>query len=233
MTVDLHPETVEACRDRGGDADADRPEAISDALETEELGYGEGEPLVGDSYADYPSREELSNPSQGGFLRDLLSHPKVDGLDDAVTELTGGRDSGHLSDWLATLEAATEAHSLEIDTLTAKGDDGGGDTLTSVLGYRPSTDVVRRDNLVLIAELYVSGLSIKEIADTLTKEVEGNVREGHIRDTLTQIGLLEGRTRTEQQEAFEENDGRLGGATMTTTQTGESGGLTVSAEDFA
>jgi|GEM_PF-6221971 len=233
MTLDLHPETVEEARDRGGDADADRPDSIDAALESEAVGWQEGETLVGDSYADYPSRDELSNPERGKFLRDLLSHPKVGGLDDAVSELTGANDTGTLGDWLATLEAAADAHGLEVDTLTAKGDQGGGDILTSVLGYRPPTDMVTSNNPVLVSELYVKGLSIGEIADTLTKEVEGGVREGRIRDTLKEIGLLKGPTRDEQREAFEEKDGRIGGATMTTTETGETGGLTVSAEDFA
>ncbi|KPN29980.1 hypothetical protein SY89_00700 [Halolamina pelagica] len=66
MTVDLHPDTVEEARDRDGSAAEDRPEAISEALEGAELGYGDGEPLVGDTYDGYPNREELSNPSQGG-----------------------------------------------------------------------------------------------------------------------------------------------------------------------
>lgn len=233
MSVDLHPDTVEQARERGGDADADRPDSIDAALEAERLGHNDGEPLVGDSYADYPSRDELSNPDRGEFLRDLLSHPKVGGLDDAVEELTGAGDTGTLGDWLATLEAAADAHGLEVDTLTAKGDQGGGDTLTSLLGYRPPSDMVRRNNPVLVAELYILGLSVSEVAATLSKEVEGSVREGRIRDTLKEIGLLKGPTRGEQREAFEEKDGRIGGSTMTTTETGETGGLTVSAEDFA
>ncbi|GGL28861.1 hypothetical protein GCM10009037_10690 [Halarchaeum grantii] len=237
MTVDLHPTTVEAARDRGGDKDPDRPEGITEALETEQLGYGEGEPLVGESYQDYPSREELSNPARGEFLRDLLAHPCVGGLDDAVAELTGAGDNPTLHKWLSTVEAATEAHSLDVDTLTAKGEDergqGGTDTLTSVLGYEPPEDLVTRNNPVLIAELYGIGLSVAEVADTLGERVEGHLPEGHVRDTLKTVGLLEGRTREEQREAFEDNDSRLGGTTIDNTGSGQSKGLTVNAEDFA
>ncbi|CAM2757068.1 hypothetical protein [Halobacterium salinarum] len=237
MTVDIHPDTVEEARDRGGDADADRPEAISEALEGAELGYGVGEPLVGDAYADYPSREQLSNPDRGEFLRDLLAHPQVDGLDSAVEELTGANDTATLGDWLGTLEAAADAHGLDVDTLTAKGEDereqGGGDRLTSLLGYRPPEDMVRPDNPVLVAELYLLGLSVEEVADTLTKEVEGDVRPAHVRDTLKTVGLLEGRTREEQQEAFAEKDGRIGGTTFDRSEGSDSDGLTVNAEDFA
>jgi hypothetical protein len=232
--TDLHPDSVEAARDRGGAAAEDRPKAITEAVERAELGYGEGEPLVGESYADYPSRAELSNPDRGEFVRDLLAHPLVDGLDTAVEELTGAGDSPTLRKWLSTVEAATEAHSLDVDTLTAKGgDQGGEDRLTSLLGYEPPADVVHRDNPVLVAELYRIGLSVSEVADTLEPKVEGSVTEGHVRDTLKTVGLLEGRTRDEQQEAFEDKDGRIGGTTFDRSEGGDSNGLTVNAEDFA
>lgn len=232
MTVDLHPSTVEAARERDGAADSDRPEGISDALETEQLGYGEGKPLVGESYQDYPSRAELSNPDQGEFVRDLLSHSQVQGLDDAVAELTGAGDTPTLRKWLSTVEAAAEAHGLDPSTLTAEGSaDGGEDTLTSLLGYEPSEGMVTRNNPVLLAELYTVGLSVTEIADTLTPMVEGSVSEGHVRDILKTVGLLKGRTRDEQQTAFEENEGRLGGVSLDNTDS-DTGGLTVSTSDF-
>ncbi|WP_248895630.1 hypothetical protein [Haloplanus halobius] len=232
--TDLHPDSVEAARERGGAAAEDRPESITEAVERAELGYGDGEPLVGESYQDYPSREELSNPDRGEFLRDLLAHPLVDGLDTAVEEMTGAGDSPTLRKWLSTVEAASEAHSLDVDTLTAKGgDQGGGDTLTSLLGYEPPADVVHRDNPVLVAELYTLGLSVAEIADTLTPRVEGSVSEGHVRDILKTAGLLKGRTRDEQQTAFEDKDGRIGGTTFDRSEGGDSNGLTVNAEDFA
>lgn len=232
--TDLHPDSVEAARDRGGAAAEDRPESITEAVERAELGYGEGEPLVGDTYADYPNREELSNPDRGEFLRDLLAHPLVDGLDTAVEELSGASDTPSLRKWLSTVEAATEAHNLDVDTLTAKGgDQGGGDRLTSLLGYEPPADVVTRNNHVLLAELYTLGLSVAEIADTLEPKVEGSVSEGHIRDTLKTVGLLEGRTRDKQQEAFEDKGGRIGGTTLDRSESGDtSPDLTISASDF-
>jgi len=237
MTLDLHPETVEEARGRGGDAADNRPEAVNEVLEGDELGYGDGEPLVGDSYADYPSREELSNPDRGEFLRTLLAHPQVGELDNAVEEITGANSTGLLGDWLATLEAAADAHGLDTDTLLAKGEDereqGGEDTLTSLLGYEPPEDVVHTDNPLLIAELYTLGLSVAEVADTLGERVEGSVREDHVRDTLKEIGLLDGRTREEVREDFEENDSRLGGVTIDNRDSSQSKGLTVNAEDFA
>lgn len=228
-------ETVEACRSRGGAAAEDRPEAISEALESETVGWQDGEPLVGDSYADYPDREQLSNPDSGEFLRDLLSHPLVDGLDTAVEELTGAGDSLTLRKWLSTVGSATEAHGLDVDTLTEKGGDKEGeDTLTALLGYEPPTDMVHRDNHLLVAELYTLGLSVSEVADTLEPKVEGDVREGQVRDSLKTVSLLEGRTRDEQREAFEDNDSRIGGTTVDFSDTeGESRGVTINAEDYA
>ncbi|KPN29981.1 hypothetical protein SY89_00701 [Halolamina pelagica] len=154
-----------------------------------------------------------------------------------MKELTGARDTATLRKWLTTLEAAADAHGLDVDTLTAKGEDereqGGGDTLTSLLGYEPPTDMVRRDSPILLAELYTLGLSVTEVADTLTERVEGDVRPAHVRDTLKDMGLLEGRTREEQQEAFEEKGGRIGGTTVDhSDSTDTSPDLTVSASDF-
>ena len=151
-----------------------------------------------------------------------------------MEELTGAGDSPTLRKWLSTVEAAAEAHGLDTDTLTAKGgDQGGQDRLTSLLGYEPPADVVHRDNPVLITELYTLGLSVSEVADTLSARVEGSVTEGHVRDTLKTVGLLEGRTRDEQQEAFAENDGRLSQTSHDFSEGGDSNGLTVNAEDFA
>jgi len=140
VTVDLHPDTVAKAKRRNGDA-ADRPEAIDTAVNCDQLGYGKG--LVGESYDGYPTREELSNPDSGEFLRSLLEHPKVEGLDDAVDELTGANTTAILGDWLATVEAACDIHSLDVDTLLAKGGNEGGDEpLKAVLGYSPPEAVV-------------------------------------------------------------------------------------------
>jgi hypothetical protein len=233
MTLDLHPDTVGEARYRGGDADPDRPEAIDEAINTDKLGYGKGEPLVGESYQDYPNRSELSNPVHGTFLRSLLQHSKVATLADAIAELTGANTTATLQKWLSTVEAAAEAHGLDVDTLLAEGDNEGGDVLEAVLGYEPPEAVVTSDNPLLVASLYNAGLSASEIATLLESKVEGSVSEGSVKDSLKETGLLDGRTRDAQVESFEKNDGRLGGTTMTTTETGNSNGLTVSAEDFA
>jgi len=231
-------ETVEEARDRGGEAADERPDRIEEALETEKVGYVEGEALVGD-YQSYPSRESLTRPSKGDFIRELLSHPKVGSLDGAVSELTAVGDSAMRGKWYDALESAAEAHSLDIDTLLEKGVEERGeekDRLGTLLGYEPHEAMVERDNPLLIAELYALGLSAAEVADVLEDSVDGDVREVSVRDTLKDMALLSGKTRTEQKEAFENNKGRLGGTTIhnkDAVDTGESGGLTVNASDYA
>jgi len=228
-------DTVEACRERGGEAADERPDRIEEALKTEKVGYGEGEALVGGTYADYASRESLTRPSKGDFVRELLSHPKVGSLDGAVSELTAVGDSAMRSKWRNAVEAAAEVHGLDVDELLAEGEDERAeekDRLTELLGYEPHEAMVESDNPLLIAMLYALGLSVEEVADVLGDSVEGSVREAYVRDMLKTVGFLEGRTRDEQREAFSENDAKLGGTTIT-TETSESGGLTVNASDFA
>lgn len=225
----LDRDTLTSCRERSGAAADARPDRIDDALESEKLGYGEGEPLAADSYDSYPSRSELSNPSQGGFLRELLTHPKVNDVGDAVAELTGATDTPTLRDWIRTVESAAEINNLDIDSLTAEGsaDEGGADPLTVTLGYKPHDSVVSSDSTLLVAELYAEGLSVSEISEIL--DTDGP----HVRDTLKDVGLIEGKTRAETRSDFAENDARLGGTTIDNTDTGDSRGLTVNADDYA
>lgn len=219
MTVDLHPDTVERARDRGGGPDPERPEHIGDVLDRPEVGHREGDPLVGDSYGNYPSEpSKLANPKWGAFVRDLLAHPLVDGYDTAVSELTGATDSGSLKRWRKALERAAGAYGVDAPELFDKGAEerqsGREDRLTAILGYEPPEGVVESDNPVLVATLYTQGLSVSEVCDVLGDRAEGQVREGQVRDTLKDVGLLGGSTRQEQREAFEDNHSRLGGVSL-------------------
>jgi hypothetical protein len=90
-------------------------------------------------------------------------------------------------------------------------------------------------NPLVVAELYCLGLSVAEVADVLADERDGNVRAGQIRDTLKNAGLLGGRTRDEQRDAFEDKKGDIGGTTVSNLDNDderESGGLSVSTSDF-
>lgn len=220
MTVDLHPDTVERARERAGGPDDDRPDSIDDVLDRAELGHGEGDPLVEgcESYRDYPDTpEELSNPKWVTFLRELFAHSRVNGYDGAVTELTGANDSGIVGRWRDALERAARTFDLDVPTLFDKGaeereNDREG-RLTTILGYEPPADVVDAENPLVVAELYLAGLSVAEVCDVLADYTEG-VREGQVRDALRTVGFIHGPTRDEQRDTFEENEGRLGGISM-------------------
>lgn len=231
----LDSTTVEAARDRDGNADPTRPDRIDDILDSDTLGHNEGEPLVGDSYGDYPSREELTNPNHGEFIRDILSHHLVGSLDDAASELTGATDSVTFGNWKEALETATEIHGLDVDNLLTNGEDSedSGEQLEELLGYEPLTDMKNYDNPLLVAELYTLGLSVVEVSNVLEEEVDDTVRPDYVRDSLKDVDLLNGKTRDEQREAFRENDSKIGGTTIINKQTTEgSKGLTVNTNDF-
>lgn len=231
--MNLSEKTVEQCRDRGGDAAEDRDESLEDALTQPQLGFRDGQPLAADSYGQYPERTDLARPEYGDFLERLLGHDMVGDAGDAVAELTGANDRGALTDWVRTVEAAAEAHGLDTDSLFEGGGQEGGSPLTAVVGYEPPADMVESDNPLLIAELYASGLSVEEIADTLSQEVDGSVTPAAVRDSLKDVGLIEGKTRAETMSDFEDNGARLGGASMETVESGDSRGITVNANDYA
>lgn len=220
MTVGLHPDTVEAAQERGGGPAEDRPEGVDDTLNRPELGRGEGNPLVADTYRTYPDApEQLANPKWGTLVQDLLAHPLVGGYEDGVAELTGANDTSSRKRWRDALEDAADTFGLKAGELFDQGreDREGGreDRLTALLGYEPPADVVGADNPVLVGELYLAGLSVAEVCEVLGDHCEG-VREGQVRDALRTVGFLEGATRDEQRDTFEDNDGRLGGVSVST-----------------
>lgn len=212
----LDTETIEAARQRGGDADDDRGEEIEELLNTNTLGYRDGDNLVGDSYEDYPdNKADLTNPSgMKEFLESLFSHNLVNSYDDAVIELTGGTADIHRRNWKESLKSATRIFDINAEELFQETDDDNDNdenTLTALLEYEVADDVA--DDL-LIAELYVSaGLSASEIANVL------ETKEKHVMDTLKHVNLVNGKTRKETRDSFDENKGRLSSAS--------NGGLTI------
>lgn len=241
MTLTADPETVAAAQDRGGDVDPERPEEIDATLNREELGFGEGPPLVEgvESYQKYPSPGSMSNPKYGTLLRRLMSHPLVGGYDDCVTELTGATDSVTRRNYRTALENAAGAFDFDAGELFSQGreerEQGREDRLTALLGYTPPEGMVGPGSPLVVAELYTLGLSADEIADVLGDRMDRAVRVGKVTDTLKRAGLLGGPTRDEERSAFEENEGRLG-RTVTDMRDervkGNSGGLTVHTSDF-
>jgi len=214
MTVDLTPETVETARQRDGAPDPDRPERVDEILERETLGYREGKPLVDvrkGGYGAYPEREELADPKWGTFVRELMAHPLVSGYDDCVAESQGATDTVSQRRWRESLQEAARAFDLDVVDLFEQGSDeqdqGREGRLADVLGYEPPSEVVGPRNSILVGELYTLGCGVTEIVDLLEDHCE-NVREDHVTDALKGVSLLEGRTRDEQKEAFDDR-GRL------------------------
>lgn len=208
----LSNNVINEARQRDGEIDEGRDEEINELLDTDKLGYEEGDPLVADSYDDYPTLSDLTNPQQRGFLVDLLSNDNVNSIDDAINEILGATGGTIVSEWRSAVEQAIEVFDINADELLQETDDDNNeDTLTEILGYDVADDVA--DDL-LIAELYVKGgLSASEIADVLETD------EKHVMDRLKHVNLVNGKTRKETRDSFEDNKGRLSSAS--------NGGLTI------
>ena len=218
--MNISANAVENCRERNGSAADSRNETVDETLDRDTLGRNNGEPLIGESYSDYPSRNELSNPAFEQFIRDLLEHSLVGGLGDAVSELCGASDERLLADWLASLESAAELHSINTDEIEAAKQ---GPILETILGYSPPTDMVASDNPLLLAELYCSaGLSVAEICDVLESAGETPVNASNFETVLSEIGLLNGRE--EKTDSFVNTKGEINRPS--------SSGLTVNTSDF-
>ena len=212
----LDTETIEAAKQRDGQAADDRGDEVDELLNTNTLGYRDGDSLVGDSYEDYPdNKADLTNPNgMKEFLESLFSHNLVTSYDEAITELTGGTADIHRRNWKESLKSATRIFDINAEELfqETNDDDNDEDTLTALLEYEVADDVA--DDL-LIAELYVeAALSASEIADVL------ETKEKHVMDRLKHVNLVNGKTTQEQKESFSANKGRL-------TTPSDSNGLTV------
>ena len=203
--TDISIETVEQCRERNGAVLEDRDSSIGETLVGDTVGYNEGDPLVGDSYNDYPNREDLANPSQGEFLETLFSHELVGSYTDAVKELTGARTDDMMGDWESDLEASAELHGLDAEGLFANAcsEPDTKEVVSEVLGYRVEGGMLQSNSVLLLSALYTEGLSVQEISNVLETE------ETSIRDSLKEVGLLRGKTTSEQTASFRENGGRL------------------------
>lgn len=182
------PETVEACRERAGNADSSRPEEIDEALDRPRLGHGEGDPLVGESYSGYPSDRDLTDPKWREFLIELLSHRAVNSWQDASEELSISAGS---------IQNAAEVYGIDADELLGGEEWQPQDQLKSILGHAH----VDGTQSLVVAELYVAGLSVAEIAEVTEAQ--------NVTDILKNLGLLGGKTTEEGIESFQEREGRL------------------------
>mgnify|MGYP000038294466 CR=1 FL=1 len=225
--LEIDTETVEEARQRGGNAADDRPSRIDNTLVSDTIGFGEGDPLVGDSYNDYPDREDLANPQHGDFLRRLFQHELIGGFDDATAELTGVRTDSVLSDWIDAVEKAADLHDLPCEDLFAdsRGERDTAEAVSSILGYDVEGSMLDSDNPLLLSALYVEGCSTEEISELLER------RETGVKDCLKSVNLLNGLTKDEEEEQYRSNYGEInrpsGGASVNHTAVEESDTVTV------
>jgi len=193
-------------RDRGGAPKEDRPAEVDNALEpSPELGRNNGLPLVGDSYDDYPSVNQLTLPQSRDFVIDLVEHDRVTSLRDAVEELTGGADGLTGQKYRKALTKALDLFDVEREHLSGGSFDipdvenDDSDELDLFTKSAPRDIPNPAENPLVVGHLYVVGLSVSEITTYLGEELNDAVYRQQIRQTLIDVGLLEGRT-TEQQE---------------------------------
>mgnify|MGYP000179695443 CR=1 FL=1 len=203
MNIDC--ETVAQCRDRGGASLEDRDSTVGETLVEDSVGYQEGSCLIGDSYSDYPDREDLANPQHGEFIRELLSHELVGSWSDAVKEMTGARTEGMMRKWLSDLERASELHGHDVQELlaNARKPPETSELISEILGYDVDGSMVDSSRVLVLSALYVEGLSISEISDVLGTD------ETSVSDTLKSVGLLAGATTDEQTDSFRRQYGEI------------------------
>lgn len=214
--MNLDSDTIEKARERNGAALEDRDSSIGETLVGDTVGYNEGDPLVGESYSEYPDKEDLANPSQGEFLETLFSHELVGSYTDAVKELTGARTDDMMRDWQSDIEASAELHGLAVESLFANAREPPTteEVVSEVLGYEVGKGMLQSNSVLLLSALYTEGLSVVEISTVLETE------ETSIRDSLKEVGLLRGKTTSEQTEAFRENKGRTSYSSSSTVDLG-------------
>jgi len=225
MTLRLTESKVAELRQRGGDKAEDR-DAI-DGLDRGKLGHNSGEPLVGNTYDEYPNREDLGDPSNKETLRELAEHDLVGGTDDMVSELTGISVPDMLSKWIADLEAALELFEIQITP-----SEDPEPIFKSILGYEPAGGVVDSHNPLITVELYERGLSVSEIVEVYNLEGAKSVDESQVTDSLINVGLLDGPTQAEQQQQWRNDKYEVNRPRSSDNGT-ESIDLTVNANDFA
>ena len=202
----LSNDVINDARRRDGGIDEGRDNDINELLDTDQLGYGKGQPLEADSYDEYPTLNDLSNPQQRPFIVDLLSNDNVNTIDDVVNEILGANSGTIVREWRSAVEQAIDVFDINADELLQQGsnEDNSVDKLTEIVGYDLAEELRDGGNPLLLSVLYLEhGLSTDEISELLDTD------EPTVRDKLTAVGLIGGKTRQQQRQAFEDNGGRL------------------------
>jgi len=236
----LDTTAVADARNRDGKPREDRPKEAEKALETEEarVGFQNGTPLLERDYADYPTGEDILQPSASDALEVVATHELVGTVADIAHELRAKE---------STVETALGLHGIEPPTDGASFDVVGEDEINVPLHGTIETDHLRTplyEDGRLLEHVYVRcGYGVGEIRQWVEgqmnhgrdpEKARWSVTEDEIRDALESVGLLEA---TEGGGIDPENDKdiRLGGTTMSNvdeSNRSSSGGLNVSVSDF-
>jgi hypothetical protein len=218
----LDNSTVKECRERNGGQKIDRPSRIDDVMGRDRLGQDNGDPIADgyESYSQYPTRNDLSDPSTRDFLCELFSHPLVSNWQDVMDEFTGmsgieRRKSKRI------LQRVVDLFEIDVDARFEEGEPPQESRLTEILDEEPAEPMISPSNPMLVGQMYALGMSVREITDVLADHVD-TVNEKVVRNSLKQAALVPGEPSNADKTGsvpLEEEDVRLGGTTVSTVET--------------
>lgn len=195
--IDVTKDDWQEARERDGDAKEELPQAVREAFEeSEEVGLNRGLPLIGDSYDDYPTLDDVVLPESRSFVESLISHEKVHSIEDAVQEVSGGTSADR---WREALQNAIDAFGIDTD-----GELGGFDvpevdrTTEGIDGFTttfPDDLPNPETHPLIVSHFYLLGLSVSMISEHLQSETGASVvSERDVWQTLVDCGLVRGTT---------------------------------------
>jgi hypothetical protein len=182
------------------------------------LGRNNGGPIVDgyDSYDEYPSRNDFSDPSTREFICELFSHPLVTNWQDAMDELTSVTGLERKKS-RRMLEKAVDLFGIDVEGRFEEGEPYQESRLGVILDGKPADPIISVENPLLVAEMYRLGLGVGEIIDVLADEVDTVTKE-IVSDSLKRCGLIEGEVNEpvdrSRSMSYEEYDLRLGGTSV-------------------
>jgi len=206
---------IQNARQRDGESAENRPEHVDEILNRPRLGFGESDPLVGDSYDEYPEQsDDLTTPEARQFVTELFASPLVSNVRDAVEETTPATgDSQIVQRWCEAFERATELFDVETPEDTEGDDDSDEHTadsrLAELAGDYPE-DMRNPSNPLVVSNLYAGrGLSVEEIVEVFSDDSDTRVKPERVRGVLRSTGLIRA---TESEDSDPSH--RLGGASV-------------------
>ncbi|AAV46721.1 unknown [Haloarcula marismortui ATCC 43049] len=229
----LDNEQLKEARERDGERADERPDEADVGLERDypAVGFSNGDPLLNRDYSEYPRSDDILSPDASGVLETLVEHRLIGSVRDISDELRAD---------VTVVSKALELHdvdrpeSVEDDAQPSESEielpDG------TVVATEQFRSPIYRDAR-LLEYLYVDcGYSIAEMREFLESErnhgrgaekPRWTVDNTDIRTELEMVGLLIG-----DGDDGERDDIRLGGASLSESETSGTDGLTVSTSDF-